>query len=250
MNSRVLMRKAIITSLLALTLVLGGAVRSRADATYSLADNGSGNAASATFTSVAGGIEITVTNNEANTGDIANAVSQVQFTFNPATVGQASSLTELSGLEISYSGKGAGTVTGPFDYAPVSNDPNLHWSLDPTNAHTTSLVNVSGGGLTGPGGQPDELIVALNSMATANSPASHNPSFDGTAHFFLADALVPANLTASDITGVKFSFGTTPETVLSTGTVVLQSVPEPSSLVLGGTAALLGLGIAWRRRKR
>jgi hypothetical protein len=247
-------RKAIVSSLLVLPMVVGGAGYSRADVTYSLTESGSGNAASVTFSNVAGGIEISVTNTEANTGDIANGISQLQFTFNPDTVGQASSIMELSGSKISYSGKGAGTVTGPFDYAPISNDPDLHWSLDQTNSHTASLVNVSGGGLTGPGGKPVELIVALNSVATADSPASHSPSFNGTANFFLADSLVPANLTASDITGVSFSFGTKPETVLAPGTFVPvldpQPVPEPSSLITGGTAALIGLAIARRRRIR
>jgi hypothetical protein len=243
------MSRVLASSLLALALVSGSARRSRADVTYTLADHGSGNAASVTFSSVAGGIEVSVTNTEANTGDIANGISQVQFTLNPSTVGQASGFTELSGSKISYSGKGAGTVTGPFDYNPVSNDPDLHWSLVKTASGTTSLVNVSGGGLTGPGGQPVELIVALNSIATANSPAEHSPSFNGTASFFLADSSVPVNLTASDITGVKFSFGTGPEAVLTTTSL---SVPEPPSLIISGTGAWIGLMLAirhWRRRR-
>jgi hypothetical protein len=35
----------------------------------------------------------------------------------------------------------------------------------------------------------------------------------------------------------------------SFGTMVSLSVPEPSTLVSGGIAVLMGLGIAWRRRK-
>jgi hypothetical protein len=243
------MTTTIVSGLTALMLVLGGAEPGKAAVTYTLPDDGNGNAASATFTTVSGGFEVSVTNNEPNTGDSAHAISQVQFTFNLQTVGQASAFTELSGSKISYSGKGAGTVTGPFDYTPPSSDPDLHWLLDQTSSNTTSLVNVSGGGLTGPGGQPDELIVALNSIATANSPASHNPSFNWTANFFLADPLVPANLTANDITGVKFTFGTGPETVLEAVTHA-NAVPEPPSLFMVGTAVGVGLVIARRYLRR
>jgi hypothetical protein len=250
------MRRAIASGLVALILALGGAEQARADVIYTLANNGNGNSATALFQTVAGGYEVTVTNTEANTGDVANAICQVEWTFNTATVGQFTSFTELKASKISYSGQGAGTVTGPFDFKPPPNDPDLHWLVDPTAFNTTSLVNVSGGGLTGPGGQPVELIVAANSIATSNSPSSHSPNFNGSASFFVSDSMVPANLTANDITSVKISFGTGPETTLETGatpTLFISPVPEPSSLIMGGTAAAIGgLYIARRclRRRR
>jgi hypothetical protein len=250
MGLRYSMTRVIASGLMALILTLGGAEQAKAAVTYTLADNGNGNSATATFINVIGGYEVTVTNTEANTGDIANGICQVQWTFNPATVGQFTSFTELTASKISYSGKGSGTVTGPFDYKPPSNDPDLHWLADPTAFNTTSLVNVSGAGLTGPGGQPVELIVAADSVATSNSPASHSPCFDGTASFFLSDSMLPANLSVNDITSVKFSFGTGPETKLEAGALERADVPEPSSLIMGGTAALMGgLYFAWRRRR-
>jgi hypothetical protein len=246
MRSRYPMTRVIASGLMA--LVLGGAQQVSADVSYTFSSGA--NSATALFQTVAGGYEVTVTNTEANTGDIANGICQVQWTFNSNTVGQFTSFTELKASKISYAGMGAGTVTGPFDFVPPSTDPDLHWLVDPTAFNTTSLVNVSGGGLTGPGGQPVELIVAANSIATSNSPASHNPSFNGSASFFVSDSMVPANLTLADILSVKFSFGTGPETVLQPGTGK-NVVPEPSSLIIGGTAAVIGgLCIAGRRLRR
>ncbi len=210
------------------------------------------NAATALFSRASNGdLEITVTNTKANTNDIANGICQVQFTINTSTVGAPTAFTELMASKIVTVKNGPGTVTGPFDYTPPATDPNLHWSFVPSHpdARTFNLVNVSGGGLTGPGGQPVELIIAANSQPSSNSPQAHNPSFNGSATFFLADSLVPADLKVTDITGVSFSFGTEPETLLACagpGVYVppvnpnVGAVPEPATgvMALSALAAL------------
>jgi len=224
----------------------------KADVVYTLTTNSKGDAATAYFKAVTGGFEIIVTNTEANTPGSANAISQFQFTIGGA-LSTPTAFTEISGNQITYPDTGAGTPTGFVDYKPPSLDPNLHWSLDTSGS--PALVDVSSPTLTGPGGQPQEMIVALNSVTTDNSLSNFNPSFNGSANFFLAASSVPANLTTAEITSVSFSFGTGPEDKLQPGVgtnvppVGIQAVPEPSTLIAGGMGALVGLCCWLRRRK-
>jgi hypothetical protein len=91
---------------------------------------------------------------------------------------------------------------------------------------------------------------------------SDNPSSDNQTFSFLGLFLQPGE---GLITGVRIGTGTNalgPEESSTVDLVVMDdflygepialaaAVPEPSSLVMGGTAALLGLGVAWRKRKR
>jgi len=61
--------------------------------------------------------------------------------------------------------------------------------------------------------------------------------------------LIPGNNgSAGTSNNIYFSAGPNFETTGLFGALV--PVPEPSALVLGSTAALIGLGLRWHRRKR
>jgi hypothetical protein len=252
----------------ALLPLLGGIGSVRADVLYTLSTDSKGDSATAYFQTVTVNgkteIEVTVTNTETTTaGDSAQAISDVQFTIGGSSSGSSltlpTSLTELSGNEITYSGQGAGTPIGFVDYSPynATTDPNYHWGFL-SSGTTVSLIDVGNNNPIPGVGQPAEMIVAAGSSATSNSLSNFNPSFNGSANFFLAVSSAPADLTLNDIKNVNFSFGTGPEdknATAQTGVYVPPNhttdvaAPEPSTLMAGCTGVLLGLGYWWRRYK-
>jgi hypothetical protein len=257
-----------------LFVLLGSVGLARGDVVYTLNADSKGNSATALFSTVTLNgntyIEVTVTNTEntnnnshTNTGDVASAIGQVQFTIGGTGLSLPTSFDQLSGSKITYSAQNTpGVVTGPFTYNPPSSDPNLRWGFSTSGTNTVNLVDIDGGGLTGPGGSPvDELIVAANAIPTSNSPISHSPLFNGSASFFLKVASAPTDLQLSNILGVKFSFGTGPEDLLATGATGQhvppggnsgQDVvaPEPSTLATAALGAVFALGYRWRVRRR
>lgn len=237
---------------LALGLILLGITgqEAKADVACGVSDSTTGDSALVTFQAVSGGINVIVTNTETLTGtlDISHAISQVQFTVGGG-LGLPSSFDSLTAAKITYSGT-VGTVGPTTTYSPPSMDPNLHWEFSTPAANSVGLATVAGGplGLPALGGGPHELIVQPNSAGNPSLSAdSHNPSFNGTATFFLADSTVPPNLTAANITGVSVAFGTGPETTLET-TVIASVVPEPSTLAIAGLGGLGFVGYGLRRR--
>jgi hypothetical protein len=244
--------KRSILGVAAVVFALCGAEPARADLVYTLTTDSKGDSATADFKFVTGGLEIVVTNTGSATGtDSANAISGVQIFFNTSNVSAPTSFTELSGDQITYAGKGAGTDQGFQDFKGPSKDPNLHWDVVSTGSNSFGLDNVQGGALPGFGGQPAEMIVPLNATTSSNSLSNFNPSFNGTANFFLAFSKLPATLTKSDITDVKFSFGTGPEDSLQSGTgsgTTPLAAPEPATnlLVLSGLVPVA----AWMLRSR
>jgi hypothetical protein len=227
-------------ALVTLALLLGGTGYARAGVLYTLNDNANGVSATALFQTVAGGIEITVTNTESNTADAAHAISQIRFTVGGG-LSLPSSFTKIAGTTTDFSGTTKSITVSP----PTSTE---YWSFQ-SGGTTVSLWTVDGNGLNGYGGQPNHLIVAAGSTPNASLTNTHLPSFIGPVNFFLAASSVPSNLTKADITGVKFSFGTQPEVSLDKASGSDDVVaPEPSTILGAVTASLLGLGYAWRRR--
>jgi len=210
----------------------------KADLTYTLNDTTNGVSATAVFSIVNGQIKIAVTNTEANTLDAGQAISQIQFTVNGTTTGLPTAFTELKGTTTDFSNPPVNIDDKP----PLTSD---HWPFAASGT-TVSLFNV-GGPI---GGQPSHLIVAAGSTPDSSLTNTHIPSFIGEVDFFFSDPTLPSNLTTSDITGLKFAFGTGPEVPLevATGSDTPPAVPEPSSVIVAVVCAVGFLGYGLRRR--
>lgn len=188
--------------------------------------------ASANFTTSAGTLTITLTNLQANITDVAQALSDLDFTLsNQATTGTISS---SSGQEITVASGGTYTLGSTV---------STGWGLN---------NNVSGGlqldalGYVGPAhliiGPPDgsNLYSNANGSIAGNKP--HNPFLNQSATFVL---LIPGVTVDTTVTSATFSFGTTAG--IDVVGVPTSTTPEPSSLLLFGSGCLAVAG-ALRRK--
>lgn len=195
--------------------------------------------ASATFVTGAGSVSITLNDLQANPTDVAQLISDLDFTFsNGATVG---TLSSSSGQEITVNSGGTFVLGGTVATGWVLNN------------------NISGGlqlNVLGTSAGPSHLIIGppggatysnANGSIAGNGP--HNPFLNQTATFLITGL---SGVTAdTTITSATFSFGTTAG-VNVTGCVVgavncgSSTIPEPTSLLLGGSG-LLGLFLLRRR---
>jgi len=228
----------------ALALLLGGVGQAKASPIVWTASGSGGDGAldaQADFTVSNGQIQVTITNllNPATIRSIGQSVSDLKFTLSNSPGTNTSNTAAGQLVDVN----GTGTVT------PVPGTPG-RWISSSTGGFNitgnTILLEAIGHG------SPTELILpADKGGGYPDSNASivgHSPNTDGPATFTL-------NLTdvtsATTISNVIFSFGTSPDTFID-GTFVpnVNPAPEPSSLTL------IGIGIAgiggfgwWRRRK-
>lgn len=189
--------------------------------------------ASATFTTGAGTLSITLTDLQANPTDVAQLISDLDFVLsNGATTG---TLSSSSGQEITVNGGGTFTL---------GNTVSTGWGLN---------NNVSGGlqldalGFVGPAhlliGPPGGGGTYSNANGSIAGNGPHNPFLNQTATFNLAIAGVTASTTINSAT---FSFGTTAgQNVPGTPSA---SIPEPETWAFLGTG-LLALGL-FRKKPR
>jgi len=200
--------------------------RARADVVFILNDTSNHVSAAALFQTVSGGFQVTVTNTNNSMTDSAQAISEFQFALGSGMGG--ATLAEISGTTTNF--VGSPLITSSVDI--TSNFDSVHWSFLGTGIPTGSLIDVSDDGahLTGPGGQPDHMIVAAGvnvSSLTSSLTNDHLPSFIGPVVFRFTDSTVPTDLTASNVTGVRFAFGTGPETRLEDYTTSSHTSPAP-----------------------
>jgi hypothetical protein len=181
--------------------------------------------ATATFTTGAGFVDITLTNLESDPKSVAQLLSDLDFVLsNGATTG---TLASSSGQQVTV--KSDGTLS-------LGSTGSTGWGL---NNNVAGGLQLDALGFIGPAG----LIIGApgsggtydnaNNSIAGNGP--HNPFINQSASFIVDVAGVTAGTT---ITSATFSFGTT------AGSNVPGTVPEPSSLLslagmLGGAALVL-----------
>ncbi|RPI16937.1 MAG: PEP-CTERM sorting domain-containing protein [Acidobacteriales bacterium] len=201
--------------------------------------------ASATFTTSAGSLLITLTNLQADPTSVAQNLSDLAFTL---STGQTSgtlisssvfALRTIAGSGGTFIDAGAGSSTG--------------WALETgtTNGGLSTagfrLCDLCDAAANTPAytiiGPPNgsNLYASANSSIAGNGP--HNPFIGQSATFTLA---IPGITSTTTVTNAIFSFGTSEGNNVPGGGPP-QEIPEP------GTAALLGGGLialAWVLRRR
>jgi hypothetical protein len=191
--------------------------------------------ASATFVTGAGTVSISLTNLQANPTNVAQLLSDLDFTLsNGATTG---TLASSSGTQIFVAANGTFTLgsTG-----------STGWGL---NNNVAGGLQLDALGFVGPAGliigPPDGANVYSNANGSIAGNGPHNPFLNQTATFTVDVAGVTADTT---ITSATFSFGTTPGIDVPGGPP--SQVPEPSSTILLGTGLAGFAGIVRRKLNR
>jgi len=200
--------------------------------------------ASATFTTGAGVINITLTNLQGNPKDVAQAISDLDFVLSSgATIG---TLVSSSGQEVTVNGevKNKGKVVTPAGELVLGSTGSTGWGL---NDNVKGGLQLDALGYVGPAnlllGPPDgPLYSNANSSIAGNHP--HNPFLNQTATFTVDVKGVTAS---TSITGATFSFGTTAGIKVAGKAV---QVAEPSIVLILGfdCLGLAGLAFVFRRR--
>jgi len=192
--------------------------------------------ASATVTTGAGTVSITLTDLQANPTDVAQLISDFDFVLSG---GQTSGvLTSSSGQQITVAGNGT-TTLGPTA--------STGWGL---NNNVAGGLQLDALGFIGPAGLiigppgPGSIYTNANGSIAANGP--HNPFLNQTATFLITVAGVTVD---STITSAVFSFGTVAGiNVPGTPQIPSGKIPEPASIALLGIG-FLAFGATRRKRK-
>jgi len=187
--------------------------------------------ATATLTTLADTVQISLTNTLVNPTSVVQNLSDLGFTL--STGQTAANVTLLAGLGLERTVAANGSFVDGNGVFPG-------WAVDSTGSpirlHLLGTATAPAHTIIGPPDGGGTYSNANNSIA-GNGP--HNPFLAGTVTFAL---IIPGVTDASAISDVVFSFGTTE------GNNV-PGVPEPASLTLLGLGMAGMAGYSWRRRK-
>jgi hypothetical protein len=196
--------------------------------------------AEAVFTTGNGLITITLMNLEANPKSVVQNLSDLLFTVGQGSL-DASTETGATSQEVTVNSGGS------FALGPVLTTPGaVGWVY--SGAGTSASLDVLAAGGAGPAhliiGPPGTGGTYSNADGSIAGNKPHNPFLNQTATFTIT---APNIGTTSTITSATFSFGTTS----GVNVIGVDTVPEPSSLVLGMAGiGLLGAAGLCRRRRR
>ena len=226
------------TVVLALFWVSVASANSYTFATASGATESGGNAvdASATFTTSANTVTISVDNLIVNQTTVAQNISDLFFTLggtgssaNSGTIGSSGgNLVNIDGSGTPTSGGVASSTGWVFSFSAGTG-----FHLNGLGAANTPAYTILGA----PNGSG--IYSAANGSIAGNGP--HNPFLDQIATFTLSIAGLTADTT---ITSATLSFGTTSgDNVTTTTTTNKTSVPDNGVTLVMLGAALVGLGL-------
>ena len=193
--------------------------------------------ASATFTTSANQISVSLSNLQANITDVAQALSDLFFTYSGGNL-TGQTLTSSSGQAITVASNGTFTLGSTVATG---------WALSAPGSNTLLLNDLGAAGPThtiiGPPGAGNVYSNANGSIA-GNGP--HNPFLNQTAMFVVSLMGITAD---TDITSATFSFGTV-------AGINVPGVPSTSPIPLPGALPLFATGLAglvlmkWRKKRK
>ena len=191
--------------------------------------------ASATFTTSANQISVSLSNLQANITDVAQALSDLFFTYSGNNL-SGQTLSSSSAQEISVASNGTFSLGSTV---------STGWALSSPASNTLLLNDLGAAGPThlilGPPGSGGTYSNANGSIA--GNPA-HNPFLNQTAMFVVSlTGITPS----TSITSATFSFGTTAGINVPG---VPSAIPLPGALPLFATG-VVGLGLlGWRKKRK
>jgi hypothetical protein len=191
--------------------------------------------AQATFTASAGSLSVTLVDLFANPTDVAQLLSDLDFTV--SLTGTTTLTSSGSLITVNADGSTTAGATG-----------STGWTFSSLGGNNYTLCDICGGG-----SGPANLIIGPGPYTNANGSIAgngpHNPFINQTATFTLSNSSITADTTVSN---VVFSFGTVSGINVPGGPPqgdVPGGVPEPATAALGGIGLVLtAVGVRARRR--
>ena len=182
--------------------------------------------ASATITTLANQIDVTLTDLQAGIHSAGQEVSGIIFTLNVAPTSASI-------------GSSSGTLIDAPSTTAIGGSPSAHWGV----GHSGFTVILETAGPFAQGGQPFDLIIGPGPWPNLNpSITNHQPEIQGAGTFDLTALGITS---ATTVSSLQFLFGTGPYGELA-GVDPPIPVPEPASLALF-SVALLVFGLICKR---